>query len=75
MTTYAHEVILRLPDAAALADRQVLGEFGARAAKAIIELDHLPPEQRDAQARARIAEILAECCAKGGAEQKTAVQA
>ena len=74
--TYCHEVILKLPDAAALADRQVLGEFGNRAAKAIIEIQGLSPDQRDQKARSRIIEILHECCAKGeGAEKKTAVKA
>ena len=74
--TYAHEVILRLPDAAALTDRQVLGEFGARAAKAIIEIEGLSPGERDEKARLSIVEILHECCTRSGtAEKKTAVQA
>jgi hypothetical protein len=74
--TYAHEVILKLPDPAALADRQVLGEFGSRAAKAVIEIEGLSPGERDEKARSRIIEILHECCARGGAsEKKTAVQA
>ena len=42
----------------------VLGEFGNRAAKVIIELDTLPPEERDALARTRIADILKEVCAQ-----------
>jgi len=73
--TYAHEVILRVPDASGLGDRTVLGEFGSRAAKVIIELDHLSPEQRDEKAKARIVRILEECCAKGAGEKKTVVQA
>ena len=70
--TYAHEVILKLPDASALSDRAMLAEFGSRAASVIIELDRLPPAERDAQAKARIVEILRECRAKTG---KAAVQA
>ena len=73
--TFAHEVVLRLPDARALADRQSLGEFGDRAAKVIIELDYLPPEQRDEAARTRIIEILNECCGTTAPDKKTAVQA
>jgi len=74
--TYCHEVILKLPDAAALADRPALGEFGSRAAKTIIELDGLAPDERDEKARLRIVEILQECsAASGAAENKTAVQA
>jgi nitrite reductase/ring-hydroxylating ferredoxin subunit len=70
--TYAHEVILKLPEAAALADRQVLGEFGSRAAKAIIEIEGLSPAQRDEKARSRVVEILHECCARGSAADKKA---
>jgi nitrite reductase/ring-hydroxylating ferredoxin subunit len=70
--TYCHEVILKLPDAAALADRQVLGEFGSRAAKAIIETEGLSPDQRDEKARSRIVGILSECCARGSAAEKSA---
>jgi nitrite reductase/ring-hydroxylating ferredoxin subunit len=70
--TYCHEVVLKLPDAAALADRRVLGEFGNRAAKAIIEFEGLTPDERDESARTRIIEILRECCANGGAAEKQA---
>jgi nitrite reductase/ring-hydroxylating ferredoxin subunit len=62
--TYAHEVVLRLPDDEALSAQTVLGEFGNRAAKVIIELDTLPPEERDALAKTRIADILKEVCAQ-----------
>jgi hypothetical protein len=62
--TYAHEVVLRLPDDEALSAQKALGDFGNRAAKVIIELDTLPPEERDAEARTRILEILNEACAR-----------
>ena len=74
--TYAHEVILKLPDAGALADRPVLGEFGSRAAKAIIEIEELSADERDEKARLDIIEILRECCGRDGAvEEKTTVKA
>ncbi len=73
--TYSHEVILKLPEAAALADRNALAEFGSRAAKAIIEIEGLSSDERDEKARSRIVEILRECCARSGAAEETAVKA
>jgi hypothetical protein len=62
--TYAHEVILRLPDAAALSDPKALYEFGNRAAKAIVGTDDVPADERDEVARQRILGILDELCGK-----------
>jgi len=67
--TYAHEVILKLPNAEALSDKTVLAAFGNRAAKAIIDTDDIPADQRDDVARERIERILEECCAAGKAVQ------
>jgi hypothetical protein len=61
--TYAHEVVLRLSNPAGLSDPKRLYEFGNRAAKAIIDTDDIPAEQRDEVARERIAKILEEACA------------
>ncbi len=62
--TYAHEVILPLPDAAALSDPKALYEFGNRAAKAIVGTDDVPADERDEVARQRILGILDELCGK-----------
>ena len=63
--TYAHEIVLRLPTTDGLADRQVLADFGRRAAKVFIDMDDIPDARRDAVARERIDVILRECCGVG----------
>jgi len=60
--TYAHEVVLPLPDKSALSDRKQLAEFGNRAAKAIVDTDDVPADRRDDVARDRVVKILAEYC-------------
>jgi nitrite reductase/ring-hydroxylating ferredoxin subunit len=66
--TYAHEVVLNLPSADALADPKVLYTFGNRAAKAIINTDGIPADQRDDVARERIVQILAELSVPSGVQ-------
>lgn len=60
--TYAHEVVLRLPDSAALSDRAALAEFGRRAARVFVDLESFPLDQRNALADERVRRVLAECC-------------
>ena len=52
--TYAHETVVRLPSAGALADPKALAEFGRRAAMAYVETDHLPPAEREAEVARRV---------------------
>jgi hypothetical protein len=63
--TYAHETVLHLPKADGFSDRQVLADFGRRAAKVFIDMEDIPDARRDAVARERIEAILRECCGVG----------
>jgi hypothetical protein len=62
--TYAHEIVLRLPDTEALSTPQALAEFGRRAAKVLVEMDNHPLEQRDQLAEAGVRKVLQECLAE-----------
>jgi hypothetical protein len=62
--TYAHEIVLRLPDKDALSTPETLADFGRRAAKVFIEMDNHPLEQRDQLAETGVRKVLAECMAE-----------
>jgi hypothetical protein len=61
--TYAHETVLRLPQANALSDAQALAEFGRRAASVFIAMDDVPLEERDEVAGQRVRAVLDAMCA------------
>jgi nitrite reductase/ring-hydroxylating ferredoxin subunit len=52
--TYAHESVVKLPNADALDDANELAEFGRRAALAYVETENLAPAEREA----RVAELV-----------------
>ena len=63
--TYAHEIVLRLPRADMLSDRQALAQFGRRAASVFVEMDDVALERRNEVAAQRIRKILDEFGARG----------
>lgn len=71
VVTYAHETVLKLPHAGALADQKAVAEFGARAAQVFIDLDMCASLERDAEAARRIRGILDEFCRREAAGQAT----
>jgi nitrite reductase/ring-hydroxylating ferredoxin subunit len=57
--TYCHEVVLRLPTQANIADLSSIGAFGRRAAEIVIETDQIEPRERERVAEHRIRQLLA----------------
>jgi hypothetical protein len=56
--TYVHETVIRAPADGSLDDPRALADFGRRAANVFIELDQLPPPEREKATEARIRELL-----------------
>ena len=56
--TYVHETIIRVPADAHLDDAKALAEFGRRAAGVFIEVDNLPPAERERAAEEKIRRLL-----------------
>ena len=58
VSTYAHEVVMRVPDDVNLDDPQRLAQFGREAALSFVEFDHLPPLERERAVDKKVREIL-----------------
>ena len=58
VSTYAHEIVLKIPIGVDLDDAKKLSEFGHRAAMAFVEFDALPPAQREEAVKHKVKSIL-----------------
>ncbi len=58
--TYNYELVFQLPSQSNIRDLGALQEFGRRATEIVIETDQLPPLEREAVSRERIARLLAD---------------
>jgi nitrite reductase/ring-hydroxylating ferredoxin subunit len=58
--SYAHTMTMQAPPGAKLGqgETKLLGEFGRRVAKIVVETDNLPPEERERAAKQRVRELL-----------------
>ena len=58
VSTYAHEVVMRVPADVDLDDPQRLAQFGREAALSFVEFDHLPPQERERAVEKKVRDIL-----------------
>jgi hypothetical protein len=58
VSTYAHEVVMRVPADVDLDDPQRLAQFGREAALCFVEFDHLPPLERERAVEKKVRDIL-----------------
>ena len=58
VSTYAHEVVMRVPADVDLDDPQRLAQFGREAALSFVEFDSLPPVERERAVEKKVREIL-----------------
>jgi phenylpropionate dioxygenase-like ring-hydroxylating dioxygenase large terminal subunit len=58
VSTYAHEVVMRVPNDVDLDDPQRLAQFGREAALSFVEFDSLPPVERERAVEKKVREIL-----------------
>jgi len=58
VSTYAHEVVMRVPADVDLDDPQRLAQFGREAALSFVEFDQLPPVERERAVEKKVREIL-----------------
>ncbi len=58
VSTYAHEVVMRVPADVELDDPQRLAQFGREAALSFVEFDQLPPVERERAVEIKVREIL-----------------
>jgi hypothetical protein len=58
VSTYAHEVVMRVPADVDLDDPQRLAQFGREAALCFVEFDQLPPVERERAVEKKVREIL-----------------
>jgi nitrite reductase/ring-hydroxylating ferredoxin subunit len=58
VSTYAHEIVLKIPEGVDLSDSKKLSEFGHQAALAFVEFDALPPLEREKAVKEKVKTIL-----------------
>jgi hypothetical protein len=58
VSTYAHEIVLKIPEGVDLSDSKKLSEFGHQAALAFVEFDALPPLVREKAVKEKVKTIL-----------------
>jgi nitrite reductase/ring-hydroxylating ferredoxin subunit len=58
VSTYAHEVVMRVPADVDLDDPQRLAQFGREAALSFVEFDQLPPIERERAVEKKVRDIL-----------------
>lgn len=66
-TTFAHEVVMRIPEKADLDDPGRLAAFGHATAQAFIDTAGMPPAEREAEVRRRVEALLQQADATAAA--------